>query len=317
MYASVDLGGTTVACALASTDGRIIAERSIPTQSHEGPPAVLARIGELVKELAAETRAEPIALGMGVPGLLDAERAVTRFLPNFPTQWRDVPVAGTLAPHVGCPVFLLNDARMATLGELVFGHGRSVGTMLFFTLGTGVGGGVVVDGKLRLGPLGAAGELGHQTMVTDGLLCGCGNRGCLETLASGPAITAEGVRLMRSGMAPKLFEIVRGDASAIGPKEMAMAAAAGEATVREAIVRAARYLGIGAANLVTALHPELVVLGGGVAAIGDLLTETVRDEIRCRVRMFPPDDVRVERSMLGEKAGIWGGIALAMRRGQV
>jgi glucokinase len=317
MYASVDLGGTTVACALASADGRIIAERSIPTQSHEGPPAVLARIGEVVKDLAAEVGATPLAVGMGVPGLLDADRVRTRFLPNFPTQWRDVPVAETLAQHIGCPVFLLNDARLATLGELVFGHGRSAGTMLFFTLGTGVGGGVVVDGKLRLGPLGAAGELGHQTMVTDGLLCGCGNRGCLETLASGPAITAEGVRLMRSGLAPKLFEIARGEASAIGPKEMAMAAAAGEATVRDAIVRAARYLGIGAANLVTALHPELVVLGGGVAAIGDLLTDTVRDEIRQRVRMFPPDDVRVERSMLGDKAGIWGGIALAMRRGQI
>jgi glucokinase len=317
MYASVDLGGTTVACALASADGRIIAERSIPTQSNEGPQAVLARIAELVKELAAETRGTPVALGMGVPGLLDTERVRTRFLPNFPTQWRDVPVAGTLAQQIGCPVFLLNDARVATLGELVFGHGRSVGTMLFFTLGTGVGGGVVVDGRLRLGPLGAAGELGHQTMVTDGLLCGCGNRGCLETLASGPAITAEGVRLMKSGLAPKLFDIVGGEASAIGPKEMAMAAVAGEVTVRDAIVRAARYLGIGAANLVTALHPELVVLGGGVAAIGDLLTDTVRDEIRQRVRMFPPDDVRVERSMLGDKAGIWGGIALAMRRGEI
>ena len=317
MYASVDLGGTTVACALTSPDGSIIAERSIPTQSNEGPPAVLARIGALVKELAAEARGTPLALGMGVPGLLDAGRVRTRFLPNFPTQWRDVPVAGTLAQAIGCPVFLLNDARVATLGELVFGHGRSVGTMLFFTLGTGVGGGVVIDGKLRLGPLGAAGELGHQTMVTDGLLCGCGNHGCLETLASGPAITAEGVRLMRSGLAPKLFEIVRGEASAIGPKEMARAAAAGEVTVRDAIVRAARYLGIGAANLVTALHPELVVLGGGVAAVGDLLTDTVRDEIRRRVRMFPPDDVRVERSMLGDKAGIWGGIALAMRRGEI
>lgn len=317
MYASVDLGGTTIAGALASADGRIIAERAIPTQSNEGPPAVLARIGVLVNELAAEVGATPLAVGMGVPGLLDTERAVTRFLPNFPTQWREVPVAATLVRHIGCPVFLLNDARLATLGELAFGHGRSVATMLFFTLGTGVGGGVVVDGKLRLGPLGAAGELGHQTMVTDGLLCGCGNHGCLETLASGPAITAEGVRLMRSGLAPKLFEIVRGEASAVGPKEMAMAAAAGEVTVREAIVRAARYLGIGAANLVTALHPELVVLGGGVAAIGELLTDTVRDEIRRRVRMFPPDDVRVERSLLADKAGIWGGIALAMRRGQI
>jgi glucokinase len=317
MYASVDLGGTTVACALASSDGQIIAEESIPTQWNEGPQTVLARIARLVKELVTTARVTPQSVGMGVPGLLDSERRRTRFLPNFPTQWRDVPVAETLAQQIGCPVFLLNDARLAMLGELVFGHGRSVRTMLFFTLGTGVGGGVVVDGKLRLGPLAAAGELGHQTLVPDGLLCGCGNHGCLETLASGPAITAEGVRLMRSGLAPRLFEIVRGEASSVGPKEMAMAATAGDVTVRDAIIRAARYLGIGAANLVTALHPELIVLGGGVAAIGDLLLDTVRDEIRSRVRMFSPDDVRVERSLLGDKAGIWGGIALAMRRGAI
>ncbi len=317
MYLSLDLGGTTVACALASNDGRIIAEKSIGTQSNEGSAAVLARIGRLVLELSRETRETPIAIGMGVPGLLDNERVRTRFLPNFPSQWRDVPVAETLSRQIGCPVFLLNDARLATLGELVFGHGRSVRNMLFFTLGTGVGGGVVIDGKLRLGPLGAAGELGHQTIVVDGLQCGCGSRGCLETLASGPAISAEGVRLMKSGLAPRLFEIVGGDAAAIGPKEMALAAEQGEATVRDAIVRAARYLGIGAANLVTALHPQLVVLGGGVAAIGDLLVNTVRDEICQRVRMFPPDDVRVERSLLGDKAGIWGGIALAMRGGAV
>ena len=317
MYASVDLGGSTIACALASNDGRIVAEKSIATQSNEGSQAVLARISRLVLELAREAHETPVAMGMGVPGLLDNERTRTRFLPNFPTQWRDVPVAATLSQHIGCPVFLLNDARLATLGELVFGHGRSARNMLFFTLGTGVGGGVVIDGKLRLGPLGAAGELGHQTIAVDGLLCGCGNRGCLETLASGPAISAEGVRLMKSGLAPKLFEIVRGDPAAVGPKEMAMAAAEGEATVRDAIVRAARYLGIGAANLVTALHPELVVLGGGVAAIGDLLIHAVRDEICRRVRMFPPDDVRVEPSLLGDKAGIWGGIALAMRGGAV
>jgi glucokinase len=317
MYVSVDLGGTTIACALASNEGRIVAEKSVATQSNEGPQTVLRRIGRLVLELASEAHETPAAMGMGVPGLLDNERARTRFLPNFPTQWRDIPVAETLSQQIDCPVFLLNDSRLATLGELVFGHGGSVRDMLLFTLGTGIGGGVVIDGKLRLGPVGAAGELGHQTIVVDGPLCGCGNRGCLETLASGPAISAEGVRLMKSGLAPKLFEIVGGDAAAIGPKEMALAAEGGEATVRDAIVRAARYLGIGAANLVTALHPELVVLGGGVAAIGDLLLNTVRDEISQRVRMFPPDDVRVERSLLGDKAGIWGGIALAMRGGAV
>jgi len=314
MYASVDLGGTTIACALASADGRIVAERSIPTQSSDGPQKVLARIGGLVLELAA-VAGKPIALGIGVSGLVDRERGRTRFLPNLPTQWRDVAVAETLSRQIGCAVHVLNDARLATLGELVFGHGRTVRSMLLFTLGTGVGGGVVIDGKLRLGKLGAAGEIGHQTIVPDGLRCGCGNHGCLETLASGPALTAEGVRLMKTGLAPRLHEIARGEASAVGPKEMAIAAAAGDNNVREAIVRAARYLGIGAANLVSALHPELVVLSGGMAAIGDLLVDTVRAEMRDRVRMFPADDVRVERSMLEDKAGVWGGIALAMRGG--
>ena len=316
MVAGVDLGGTTIACALAE-NSRILAEKSVATQSNDGPAAVITRIAGLVQSLTVQAGATPAAVGLGVPGLADIERGRTRFLPNLPTQWRDVPVADMLAREIRCPVYLLNDARLATLGELVFGHGRSVSSMVFFTLGTGVGGGIVLDGKLRLGPLGAAGEIGHQTIVPDGLVCGCGSRGCLETLASGPAIAAEGVRLMKSGLAPKLFEITRGDPAAVGPAEMAQAAAAGDALVRDAIVRAARYLGIAAANLVTALHPELVVLGGGVAAIGELLTDTVRAEICRRVRMFPVDALRVEQSLLGNKAGICGGIALAMRGGAI
>jgi len=226
-----------------------------------------------------------------------------------------VPVRAVLAPKIGCPVYLLNDVRLATLGELTFGHGRSARTMAFFALGTGIGGGVAVDGKLRLGPLGAAGELGHQTILPEGPRCGCGSRGCLETLASGPAITAEGVRLMLSGLAPKLHELVRGEASAVTPREMAAAAEAGDTRVREAIVRAAGYLGIGVANVVTILHPDLVVLGGGVAAIGPLLFGTVRQTVRERVGMFPTDDIEIKPSLLGERAGALGGIALAMKGG--
>ncbi|MCJ7504166.1 MAG: ROK family protein, partial [Acidobacteriia bacterium] len=229
--------------------------------------------------------------------------------------WRDVPVRDVLSPQVGCPVYLLNDVRMATLGELVFGHGRTAHTMVFFALGTGIGGGVAVDGKLRLGRLGAAGELGHQTILPDGPRCGCGSHGCLEALASGPALAAEGVRLMLSGQAPKLHELVRGEASAVTPKEMAAAAEAGDLAIQEAIVRAAGYLGIAVANVVTILHPDLVVLGGGVAAIGPLLFDTVRRTVRERVRMFPTDDVEIKPSLLGEQAGALGGIALAMQGG--
>lgn len=318
VYASVDLGGSKVACAFATGDGNIAVEKTIPTQSHQGPQAVLARIVSLVGELAAETGHRPVALGMGVPGLVDLENGVVKFLPNLSTQWRDVEVRDLLSSQLACPVHLLNDVRMATLGELTFGHGslRSC-TMAFFSLGTGIGGGVAVDGKLRLGPLGAAGELGHQTILPDGPRCGCGNSGCLETLAAGPAISAQGVWLLHSGRAPNLYDLVDGDPAAVTPKEMAQAAEAGDEAVRDALLRAAEYLGIGVANVVTALHPDLVVLGGGVAEVGPLLLDTVRETVRRRVRMFPTDDVCIERSLLGDKAATLGGIALAMKRGSI
>lgn len=311
IYASVDLGGTKIAAALAHGDGEILFERQTPTKSHEGPPAVLERMAGLVRELAARAGRQPAAIGIGAPGLVDARRGMTLFLPNLPTQWRGVPVAAELSARVGCPAFILNDARMATLGEFRFGRGKSTESMVFLTLGTGIGGGVVLDRKLRLGPLGAAGELGHQTVQPDGPLCGCGSRGCLEAVASGPALVGEGVRLMLAGLAPALFEMVKGDAGAVTPKEMGLAASAGDCAVKEAIGRVARWLGIGIANVVTAVHPEIVVLGGSVAALGDLLLDPIRATVRERVRMFPVDSLPIERSILEDKAGILGGIALA------
>ncbi len=315
VYASVDLGGTNIKCALGDESGRIICSESTPTQSHEGPRRVLERIAGLVNALSREAGSPPSALGMGCPGLVDVKNGVTRFFPNLPTHWRDVPVRDILSPQVGCPVHLLNDVRMATLGELTFGHGRAARTMAFFALGTGIGGGVAIEGKLRLGPLGAAGELGHQIILPDGPRCGCGSRGCLETLASGPAITAEGIRLMQTGLAPKLHDLCHGEASRVTTREMAEAASAGDETVREAIARAAEYLGIGIVNVVVTLHPDLIVLGGGVSQIGDLLFATVRRTIHERVHMFPADDIEVKPSQLGEHAGTLGGIALAMKGG--
>jgi glucokinase len=316
-YAAVDLGGTKIAAAIATADGEFVAEDKVPTDSHAGPDAVLQRVADTVNRLAEESGRRPEAVGMGVPGLVDLPTGTTKFLPNLPTKWRDVPAAGTLSEKIGCPVHLLNDVRTITLGELTFGHGKdeSVKTMAYFALGTGVGGGVVIDGKLRLGPLGAAGELGHQTILADGPLCGCGNRGCLETLCSGPAIASEGVRMLKSGLAPKLHEIAGGDPENVTAREMAEAAAAGDENVVDALQRAGAYLGIGIANIVTALHPELVVIGGGVANIGDVLLNPARETVAKRVRMFPSEMVRIEQSKLGGKAALLGGIALAMKGG--
>jgi glucokinase len=208
-------------------------------------------------------------------------------------------------------VRLINDVRMAALGELVYGHGKEWPTFAFFAVGTGIGGGIAMDGKLYLGAGGANAEFGHHTVVPDGPLCGCGNHGCLELYAAGPAVTAVGVRLLLSGQTTVLYTLTDGNPANVSPARMAQAAAQGDEAVRDGLVRCAEYLGIGVANVVAIVHPPLVVLGGGVAEIGDLLFETVRATVNRRVGMFPVDDLRIEPSLLGGRAGTLGGIALA------
>ena len=313
LFAGVDLGGTSAKCVLADEKGQILFRRSIATESHAGPERVLSRIGQAIQDLTREAGRIPSGLGMGVPGLVDVPRGITRFLPNMTTHWIDVPAAEILAGHVGCPVRLLNDVRMATLGELVYGRGKNVESMVFIAIGTGIGGGVVIDGKLRLGPVGAAGELGHQTIDPNGPPCGCGNRGCLETLASGTALAAAGIRLMLMGLAPVLHTSVDGDTNRVTAELMAQAAKQ-DGPVMDAIMQAADYLAIGVANVMVTLHPDLVVLGGGVANMGDILFDRIRSQVHLRVRMIPAESVRIEPSDLGSDAGVMGAIALASRK---
>ncbi len=317
IFASIDLGGTNIKCALGNAQGEVIARKSVPTESHRGPEGVIDRMADLVNDIAAENDIKPAGLGIGVPGLCDLPNGIVKFVPNMPTQWPDVPVRDLLQPQVNCPVYLLNDVRIATLGELTFGHGQGVDTMVFCALGTGIGGGVVINGKLRLGPLGAAGEIGHQTILPDGPLCGCGSRGCLETLASGPALIGMATRLMRSGQTPKLHEITGGDDNKIDCKTIEDAARGGDGKLLQGIANAGEYLGIGMANLIVALHPDLIVIGGGVALTGDILLNPMKEEIRNRVHMLPPETVEIKTSKLGDQAGALGGIALAMKQGQV
>jgi glucokinase len=317
VYASIDLGGTKIAGALATADGQVLAQRVIPTESHAGPQAVLARIAGLVEGLAAEIDVRPHALGMGVPGLADLQTGVVKFLPNLPTQWREVPAGAVLAQALDCPVRLLNDVRMATLGELVYGGGRGTdgapvpGALVFYALGTGIGGGIALDGRLYLGPMGASAEFGHMTIVPHGPLCVCGSRGCLEIYAGGPAITGQGVRLLLAGQTTCLYDLVEGRPERVNPAAMAKAAAMGDERVRAVLVEACTYLGISVANTILTLHPRLVVLGGSVAEIGPLLLDTVRAEVAWRVGMFSAADIAIEPSRLGNRAGLWGGIALA------
>ena len=314
-YAGVDLGGTLTKIAISDGDGKVIAERQMPTSSHNGPGIVLDRIATEVSRMAGEAGVKPSALGIGVPGIADIAAGVVRYLPNFPGHWENIAVREALESQVGCPVYIINDVKAATLGEMAFGLGKGVRTMILLALGTGIGGGIVVNGRLNLGRFGSAGEVGHIVVDGDGAPCGCGSRGCLETFVSGPALAAEGVRLVRSGQAPKLFDLVGGDIGKVDAKTMAQAANAGEESVRKAIRRAAVYLGIAVSNLIVAIDPELVVIGGGLARLGDLLMEPLRETVRETVHIYPTGDLRIEVSGVGEGAGVMGALALAIRGG--
>ena len=311
--AGVDIGGTKIAAVLGTKDGRILAEGKIETLPEAGPADALERLAQLLERLAKESKVTPSRIGIGLPGLVDLDTGVIEFLPNLPDQWRGFGAGEFLRKRTGKPVQLLNDARLAALGEYWFGSRPPADNMLVVTVGTGIGGGLILDGRLRLGVCGAAGEIGHHTILPDGAPCSCGGRGCLETLVSGPALSAEGAALVRSGAAPNLAALVKNNATVVTPKEMAEAAKLGDEAVGAAIRRAATYLGIGIANAVTITAVDRVVITGGVAALGSLLLQPIRAVVRERVRMFPAERVRITCSSLGEHAGALGGLALAFQ----
>lgn len=287
-HLGIDLGGTNLKWVVAEhrDDAWQVLDRgSAPTDARRGPDAVVARMAELGADTVAAWPGIR-SVGVGVPGLYDAATGVTRFLPNVHGDWADRPVAGPITEAVGLPVSLVNDARAFGLAELRLGAGRGVGSMVGLVLGTGVGGVVVIDGRVHQGHDGTAGEVGHQTIDPDGPSCGCGNRGCLEAHAR----------------ADRIAEAC-GTAS---PEEAVRAAVAGNARAREGLMRIGRALGIGIGNLIVVLTPDRVVIGGGVAAAGELLLAPIRDEVRARVRTTDLDRVEIVTAELGTWAGAIG-----------
>lgn len=314
VFAGVDLGGTKIAAVVAGKDGRILAEGVIPTQAEEGPEQAVRRTCRLLNDLGQEHKEMHRATGVGLPGLIDGAAGKIIFLPNLPVSWRGFPISAAFAEERQGPVFLLNDARMAALGEFTYGLGRGGEDLLFVTVGTGIGGGLVLNGKLLLGAFGAAGEIGHHTILPDGPPCSCGANGCLETLVSGPTLARAGSALMKQGLAPRLNELTHGDSARITATLMARAAQDGDQSVAVVIESAARYLGVGIANAVSITAVRHVVIGGGLSSLGEMLLEPVRREVLRRVRMFPAESVTIQVSALGEKCGALGGVALAAQQ---
>jgi glucokinase len=287
-HLGLDLGGTNIKWAVLEHDvdgWRALDRDQVATPKTAGPDAVVERLQSVGRE--AMVRCPGAAtVGIGIPGLYDELAGTVRFLVNFPGAWAGKPVAEAVGGALGLPTALVNDARAFGLAELQLGAGRGASSMIGLTLGTGVGGVIAVDGHVIQGHDGTAGEIGHQTIDPDGPWCGCGNRGCLESFARADQIAA-----------------ACGTATA---EEGVSKARAGDVRALDGMAQVGRYLGIGISNMVVALSPDRVVLGGGVAAAGDLLLDPIRAEMRRRVHTTSLDQVEVVTAELGTWAGAVG-----------
>ena len=317
-YIGIDLGGTNLRAAIADTDtGQVYHQRKYPTLAVEGQEAVIQRIVQMIREL---TQADGVAfeeikgIGIGVPGTPDIETGVIQLLPNLPGKWLNVPLQAIIEEQVQLPVALINDVRAITLGEWTFGAGRGAETVVCLAIGTGIGGGVVVNGQFHLGIGGTAGEFGHHVVEVDGLPCGCGGRGCLELYASGPAIAAMGVKEVMHGHTTRIGELVNHDLNQINVGTIVQAAQEGDQIAREILQRAGRYLGIAVGNILGVISPQKVIFGGGVSAAGDLLLAPILETVKERVQVIPLEKVQFVFAELGIDGGLIGAALWARRR---
>ena len=310
VFVGCDLGGTNIKAGLVDVDnGDVLVSNSISTSSRKGPESVLKRMSQLILELIVKggfSKDDIGGVGISAPGLIDLDTNTTLFLPNLYGEWRGIPVGDRMFSHLGLAISMLNDVRAITFGEWAFGAGKGVDSIACFAIGTGVGGGLVVNKQLVLGIDGAAGELGHQTVDINGPICGCGNHGCIEVYASGPAIAAEAARGVRQGWATKIVDLIDGDLNKLTPEIVAKAANMGDEFALGVWERAGTYLGIGVANILISVGVKRVVIGGGVGKAGDLLLDPIKKVVKERVFLMPVEKVEILNARLGTKAGIVG-----------
>ena len=282
----IDIGGTNLVVGAVASDGsRVVGAHSEPTNPARGPDAVvdgLVAMGRRTLEtLASEVPGATVrGVGVGAPGPLDTKRGVVLLTPNL--GWVDMPLRDRIADGIGLPTALDNDANCAVLGECWVGAARDARFVIGVTIGTGIGGGIVLDGKLHHGAADCAGEIGHITIDIDGRRCGCGNYGCLEAYASGPAIARRAIEQLESGEESTLLHLVDGDDSRVTAQTVYEAAAAGDRMALDVVRDTAHYLGAGIANLLNIFNPDCVVIVGGVTRAGDSLFEPLRREVARR-----------------------------------
>ncbi|TGS17795.1 ROK family protein [Mesorhizobium sp. M2E.F.Ca.ET.209.01.1.1] len=308
-----DLGGTELRGALIGRGGEVVARFSEPTMTEAGSEAVIGRIIALAEKLLNDhPQAKVIGIGACAPGPLDPKAGIVIGPPTL-SGWHNVPMIDILSRQFGLPVRLENDANAAALGEWRFGAGRGAGSLVFVTVSTGIGGGVIADGHIYHGRRGLAAEIGHMTITGEGDRCFCGNVGCFEAVASGTALGRRATRLTAPGDGSQLRRLSNdGDVSA---RHVVEAARTGDAAARDLVEAEAKWLGIGFTNLLHLYSPEVIVMGGGLANGFDLLAPGIRATIEERA-MQAYRDVPIVPAELGDRAGLVGAASLILWEGE-
>jgi len=310
----VDVGGSKIAAALSTTKGKILARGYNPTLARAGPNTVINNILVTIEEAISQGKVEAEQLsgiGIGAAGIIDSENGKVISSPNLP-GWQGMPLRDIVQQHFGVSTYLGNDANLAALGEWTFGLKKKVANLIYVTVSTGIGGGIITNGKLYTGASGAAGEIGHMTIDVNGPRCNCGNIGCWEILASGTALAREAVRRIAQGEQTSLVKLVDGDMSRIDAKTIFEAAQQGDKLAQELVSHLGFYLGVGLVNLANIFNPELILIGGGVAKMGDLLLRPAIRVVKERAFRTSADAVKIKPALLGDDSGLLGAVALVL-----
>ncbi|MCL2152676.1 MAG: ROK family protein [Oscillospiraceae bacterium] len=317
MHIGIDLGGTNIAAAFVEKDGTITKRASLPANAAQGTYAVIRGLSNVCEVLLgdADPGVVPTSIGIGVPGTVNDEAGKVVFTPNLPLL--DVDVTGNLKKKFGCPVALGNDANCAALGETVAGGSRGAQDVTFVTLGTGIGGGIILNGHLHTGLSGAASELGHMVIVAGGRQCGCGRRGCWERYASASGLIKTAVEFMATDKRSMLWDICGGTAEQIDGKAIFDAFRAGDQTAKLTVERYIEHLAAGVVNIINILEPEMICLGGGIANAWDCLAEPLEaladSEKFFRFSTSAPK-TKIVKAQLGNDAGIIGAAMLGLSK---
>ena len=308
----LDLGGTKIATCLMDREGNIVEKLTVHTLAKEGPDPVISRMKSSVYELKARAKAtkkDVVAIGICCPGPLDTNKGVVLNPPNLP-GWLEVPLKDDFYREFQIPVILENDANAAALGEYLYGSGKGARNFMYITISTGIGGGVVIDGKLFKGANGNAVEIGHTTINFQGPLCGCGNKGCWEAYASGTALARFAKEAIDKGRKTMIKDIEQ-DYNKIKAEHVFAAAKQGDHLARELLVQEAYFLGVGLANMVNSFNPDCIAIGGGLSHEWDLFYEPMMDVMREKALKANWENLKVVKAKLGSDAGVIGAAVTA------